>query len=231
MAADEFATIAELFAPLSDGEHGLGLLDDAARTIQATQRRHAEQRRFAERKQQQHEEGAPSPPPAQQPAATSASANTVGAASHAPSKLRSTVAAAHIPAGSGHGLSAVFYSAMSALLERTTAPAERCMFWGVRALHTVTMDIALEGASAEASDEPRLPNLEVSRWVQGPLGSVVPLTAKVSEAARGATGTSPRGRLPALQHTTGGGKSPAGSVEASPTASPPSKKQLAPITK
>ena len=31
MTADEFATIAEVFAPLSDGEHGLGLRDDGAR--------------------------------------------------------------------------------------------------------------------------------------------------------------------------------------------------------
>ncbi len=31
MAPDEFATIAEVFAPLSDGEHGLGLRDDGAR--------------------------------------------------------------------------------------------------------------------------------------------------------------------------------------------------------
>eukprot|EP00672_Neobodo_designis_P018334 CAMPEP_0174832056 /NCGR_PEP_ID=MMETSP1114-20130205/3460_1 /TAXON_ID=312471 /ORGANISM="Neobodo designis, Strain CCAP 1951/1" /LENGTH=567 /DNA_ID=CAMNT_0016065907 /DNA_START=172 /DNA_END=1872 /DNA_ORIENTATION=- len=192
------------------------LQTEAARTIQATQRRHAEQKRLAERKAAAS--GGPAPSNAAEPHAI---------------KFRTTVAAAKIPAGSGHGLSAVFYAATSALLEKSTAPAERCLFWGVRALHTVTMDIALEASTDDSGADPRLPNLEVSRWIQGPLGSVVPLTSKVaSSPARGGAGLSPR-QLPALQHTA---KTPdqgePHSNEPSPGASrSPSKKQLEPINR
>lgn len=186
--------------------------EDAARLIQANQRRHIQQRRFKDQLERTRS-GEPSPPP--QGAAPAAAGGAGGASSHHhqafPAKLRADVeAAATIPAGSGVGLSALFFTACGQLLDTKAAVGrERTMFWGVRILHAVTMDLAME--AMQSGDASRLPSLEVTRWVQGPLGSVLPMTQSV------AAGRSPRStRLPSLEHQPSPGPHSAG--EPSPEA-------------
>jgi hypothetical protein len=78
---------------------------------------------------------------------------------------------AGVVGGSGEGLSKVFYAVGGQLLENTNV-VERRLFWGIRLLHAVAMDIVLD----PSHDAERFPQMEISRWVQGPLGSVIPVT-------------------------------------------------------
>jgi hypothetical protein len=75
----------------------------------------------------------------------------------------------------GYGLSTLFYSTCGALLEKNSVG--RCLFWGVRILHAVAMDEIME-------HQGRFTLLEPSRWVQGPLGSIVPLTRSAAKSPR-----------------------------------------------
>lgn len=65
---------------------------------------------------------------------------------------------------SGYGLSTLFYNATAVLLDRKAFVKS---LWGVRILHAVAMD---------CKSRTFLPQLEVSRWVQGPLSSVIPVS-------------------------------------------------------
>lgn len=70
--------------------------------------------------------------------------------------------------GRGAGLTAVFAAATDFIIDARNAGRP---LWGVRALHAVAMGLQAPNF---------LPDLELSRWVEGPLGSVLPLTAHVT---------------------------------------------------
>jgi hypothetical protein len=69
-----------------------------------------------------------------------------------------------VSSSSGYGLSTLFYNATAVLLDRKAFVKS---LWGVRILHAVAMD---------CKSRTFLPQLEVSRWVQGPLSSVIPVS-------------------------------------------------------
>jgi hypothetical protein len=84
-----------------------------------------------------------------------------------------SAAAPTVHGGSGVGLSAAFFAAGGILLDRTADPPK---LWGVRILHDVAMD--------EPRGVGRLPLLEHSSWVHGPLGSTIPWTHAAAHARR-----------------------------------------------
>lgn len=91
-----------------------------------------------------------------------------------PRKLRLAVQEVSVVGdGDGRGLSILFDVSQSELMD-SRVPR---LCWGVRILHAVAVDIALDPDDPRQS---RLPSLEVTRWVQGPLGSVLPMTRSVT---------------------------------------------------
>ena len=215
-----------------EAEVNASLEQSAAITVQAAQRRHAAQKLLKEKSGEKlntstgSSSPAPAPPksdePTQSPSTFSrkrqqqarvGGQSVTGSLSHS-----SSLNGPNDGDGSGYGLSVLFFDSTALLLDRRATVQS---LWGIRVLHAVAM---------EMKSKEFLPQLEASKWIQGPLRSVIPDTALTASHSPGASppqgqrpgsGNRPSsaGRLPPLEKRPGSGDS----KKLDPIESPPKK--------